>query len=807
MDGHFYFEAADQYLKLRDHTGFSDLNGRWGVPWLTPRAFDVTGMPTEVNRNTGFIDFAHIWHHDKADPDTEDRKSDAGSFATPAIINPTLLKTSKKPKQSSSSVKKDKPGLYPLRNKDLIDDRRFHLVEFEDEPRHPICGDPKTSVLPRPPKAPKLAGLRDLQQTKQKARSASSKLPRDWAGIAVAGSEELSQHLLWMPAWQNTLIADQRSKDEPTFSTKVADLTGENIDQKKTAGLQTIFRVSGAWDELRCVVALELGAPPDARSFQGGYFRSSGLFGKGPPAPQPPPQPPSQLFRRRRRHNRTDEPTENIITIGRIVGTGQEEPGPRNGTEPRAPDVPRLPSVAALGLLGESGGGPISTGSGIQDKHLVGVNADGEPVVEGHVQTNAFFHMDQVRDAPLEFLQAAWIDPASSGIYHFTELKHDTAIPHPRYGFQGNGGTAQGLWRWETKVPVYSPSPPDRERPPSRNPDPLDPNRPEDPTGTPGDPFEPEDVPELPDELDPSDVLEIPRPEQADGAGSGVRATPVIRSPKPPTAPTERTVGFSRAPEFIAEGKPKRNIRAGLYSWMEFNATAMTFQPTPFSPNISGDMRYTRSPTPEQQSEIIKRPHGIRLELSGAQKRDGWNYTEKPEVGRYHGGTLNSTLWHLPPELSLDDLDRTEEISDTGIGFHKTSMAFGLPVVDGFSAITGKMTDGVRFALNESSTLLEIACIDSAGLIAELLTFPCRTGTIATTDQTVTDILTTQGDIIYHDGAGPARLGVGAATEVLTVVAGEPSWQPGGRNIRHHGEANARSNRPHHHRGFRSGER
>lgn len=91
-------------------------------------------------------------------------------------------------------------------------------------------------------------------------------------------------------------------------------------------------------------------------------------------------------------------------------------------------------------------GGPIHAGHGSQDKHRAGTNAEGEPEQPGHIQIDALYYQDVVRDGPEEH-------GPDYPEFELADWPHLTAVYK---GFDKR----KRRWRWWTSVPLSRPVPP-----------------------------------------------------------------------------------------------------------------------------------------------------------------------------------------------------------------------------------------------------------------------------------------------------------------------------------------------------------
>ena len=125
--------------------------------------------------------------------------------------------------------------------------------------------------------------------------------------------------------------------------------------------------------------------------------------------------------------------------------------------------------------------GPFTGGSGAGDKHYMGNDKDGNPIVSGHLDINAYFHQDEDKDGPLHFEGGTYPNPPKLDLISRVHFVWDPGLPH-----KWIQGQKQGKWRWYAEYDCVCPDdkPPDKPETPRTPPGPSTPR----PTGpsTPG---------------------------------------------------------------------------------------------------------------------------------------------------------------------------------------------------------------------------------------------------------------------------------------------------------------------------------
>jgi len=128
------------------------------------------------------------------------------------------------------------------------------------------------------------------------------------------------------------------------------------------------------------------------------------------------------------------------------------------------------------------GSGAVTAGAGAADKHCLGSDADGHPIVSMHIDANAYFYKGEEFDAPLKFddrYRGSTAGPLRVDVC----LEYDGDLKHPWCEDK-----QPGMWRWVAKTFVESSDPypgiPPSEPPPiDVFPPPPNPLPPENPGG------------------------------------------------------------------------------------------------------------------------------------------------------------------------------------------------------------------------------------------------------------------------------------------------------------------------------------
>lgn len=227
-------------------------------------------------------------------------------------------------------------------------------------------------------------------------------VPAKIGGVVVTGTEEYEQHDLFVPAMPNVLVAPHHD-GHADIGSLVYDLTDKDeLDKVRNAHLQTLTRV---W---------QIGPNKTLQNLCGRYGFHALAIQAGPA-----------------------RGSVNSRAAFADVGDGTASP-----------------PAEVIGLGSWQAGGPFHPGSS-SDKHSYGGNEDGDSITSLHIPTQAYFYQDRERDAPIDFSPLPWEKPKSAGDWWLTEIRYDAESKHGH-----PTGQKSGLWRAETRFPMFYPPPP-----------------------------------------------------------------------------------------------------------------------------------------------------------------------------------------------------------------------------------------------------------------------------------------------------------------------------------------------------------
>jgi hypothetical protein len=319
--------------------------------------------------------------------------------------------------------------------------------------------------------------------------------------------------------------------------------------------------------------------------------------------------------------------------------------------------------IGIVELTSQFASGFYGIGSGLIDKHLIGLTTDGEPITPGHISTNAYFHRNLTLDAPLKFedlaaeLEAEFPFRSTCHIVYDPEDMHDFFL-----------GKRKGKWKVQSTVPYLPavPTPPSGPEPtptPPRLPDVVTPSTPRPPEPM---PTEPKPVP-------------VPTP-------STKRLPDVVTPSRRKVLPQGKKHGVStQAPSFRQQ--PDSVLYHPWLPGMGYTQHIIIPQETAYASMIwkpqqnygrTIDLRYSLNPS-KIDVDHYSRGSPIVLRMESFGDNDCWNWINTKsngrKIGRYPGGTAPGGIYFMPPELDLSDYKtgfaRPDiPISDGIVGLH-----------------------------------------------------------------------------------------------------------------------------------------
>lgn len=378
-------------------------------------------------------------------------------------------------------------------------------------------------------------------------------------------------------------------------------------------------------------------------------------------------------------------------------GAGGGPPPASTGTVPKANTTCRG-GIAALISHFDSGHSDVGSEN---DKHYIGSDRDGHKINALHVSTNAYFRRDDFYDAPLEF-GGPYVDP-HRGVYLMpVYLRYDARPAHPFVG-----GPKPGLWRWEAECCFRVDQPPGPPGPPPPPPDWVA-------TG----PFGP------------------PGGGGGGGGGNGGFGLTTVDPRNIPTGvPTIRQWELGMKSQKYAMTQLQTAFPAilGRPNSMTVGAKDLRAYGGILS-NVEGKQRSNRVPIT------------ARLEAFGSMVNGEWQYTQKPNAGRYTGGTTPGGFALMPPELDMFDYGnsfaRSElSLSTVYLGVVPTTAFFAAGVPD---PSIGKYKNGYRWGVDSSGNW-KLEKLDSTGAATEVFRAYGTEGLLLGTRPTSTDAWTFVG--------------------------------------------------------------
>lgn len=128
---------------------------------------------------------------------------------------------------------------------------------------------------------------------------------------------------------------------------------------------------------------------------------------------------------------------------------------PAGGIQPANAPAPPAKLTAMLAL---PGGSPLHSG-GLGDRHVIGKDAAGDPIVLPHWNPNAMIFKVYEGDGPLKFDPLTWEKTENlDGPWQEVHLRWKPDEIH-----SACGGSWSGKWAWQVKTPIYKPEKDRRE--------------------------------------------------------------------------------------------------------------------------------------------------------------------------------------------------------------------------------------------------------------------------------------------------------------------------------------------------------
>ena len=261
-----------------------------------------------------------------------------------------------------------------------------------------------------------LPGIFDLNNEVQSGGLYSSPIAGGLPILWVAAAERQMLYNLGMPTWANVLVSDWSSEasNDLFFSTRIADLSGSGtVDYDRISTIASILRTSSVpkWSTKKDT------EPRFGVAIVGGYAPNDPMVGRG------------------------------MMTYDGFLPSGSMSfpSGPAGKPE-------------MITYISGSGGGPVTGGAGMQDKHLIGEDADGIAHVQGHLDLRSPWYFNPGFDAPPEH-GGLWDNNCNTaGVWNLTVLRWDPeAGPHAGAGPEFSINSVMGMHKWQTKTLVHVP--------------------------------------------------------------------------------------------------------------------------------------------------------------------------------------------------------------------------------------------------------------------------------------------------------------------------------------------------------------
>ena len=233
-----------------------------------------------------------------------------------------------------------------------------------------------------------------------------SGVPAKTGGIVVTGTNEYSQEDLFIPCMPNSLVVPHEN-GLATTGTIFSDLQADNsLDKDRFAYAQTLLRVWQIPSNVQlgpiCGGPTVPGSPTHALAIQMGVARGG------------------------------------ASSRGAFADTYYGSDGPQQ----------------VIGLASNRAYGCLDAGSPTDKHAFPPANGDGDTVTSLHIPVGAYYRLNDDLDAPIPFYEY-YETPQCSGSWWETIIAFDSTSQHAHAT-----GLKQGLWRLETKFPLYYNPPP-----------------------------------------------------------------------------------------------------------------------------------------------------------------------------------------------------------------------------------------------------------------------------------------------------------------------------------------------------------
>ena len=271
-------------------------------------------------------------------------------------------------------------------------------------------------------------------------------VPHGIDGITVRGAAPGQfNNNVFIPCWNNMLVAHHDPLDPPKWSTDVHDIDERALDKFRFAGLHGPLWVKQLGerdcvdihdhDYQVCFNFTRARGPEPINKSHAGYGLA--VF---PGTPQEPPEP------------TTGRPESVKPVVAPATGRGKKV-SLHQGLGRVFPPTPgqqlKKAQMETLAYLShDTMCGPLWHGHPTDDKHKITENLDGESINSGHIHVAAYFYQDIEADGPLNF-GGIWEKEVDAGFWAKTWIKWNPKPPHKFIC----GESRKGKWWPQTRIP------------------------------------------------------------------------------------------------------------------------------------------------------------------------------------------------------------------------------------------------------------------------------------------------------------------------------------------------------------------